>query len=153
MKKAASPSSPSVDLRARHLRVGWWALFLFVTLGLALEGFHGLKVRFYMDAGESTRRFMWTLAHAHGTLLALVNLGFASLLGRGEGKGSAGPAGAIASACLVTATLTLPTGFFLGGIGFYGGDPSVGIVLVPLGGLALVVGIFLAARIASRPPE
>jgi hypothetical protein len=131
-------------LRRRHLRFGWWALLAFLTLGIALESFHGFKARFYLDVPQSTRRLLWTLAHAHGTLLALVNIAFglsAAHLAAGAGRGLR-----LASASLVAAALLLPGGFFLGGVVFYGGDPGVGVLLVPLGALALLAGVFLAAR-------
>src|SRR5262245_7865048 len=60
-----------------HLLIGWWGLLVFLTMGLVLEGFHGFKVGFYLDVANETRRLLWTLAHAHGTLLALINIGFA----------------------------------------------------------------------------
>ena len=41
--------------------------------------------------------------------------------------------------------MLLPTGFFLGGIFIYGGDPGLGVLLVPIGGLLLVVAVFLIA--------
>ena len=37
-------------------------------------------------------------------------------------------------------------GFLLGGIQIYGGDPGIGIVLVPLGGLLLLYGVGATAR-------
>ena len=61
----------------RHMRFGWASLLAFLTLGLALEGLHGLKVGWYLDVASSTRRLMFTLGHAHGTLLALVNIAYA----------------------------------------------------------------------------
>ncbi|HEY8174006.1 MAG TPA: hypothetical protein VIH21_13040, partial [Dehalococcoidia bacterium] len=62
-----------MDYARRHLRFGWWSLFVFATLGLTLEALHGFKVRAYLDVSNDTRRLMWTLAHAHGTLLGLVH--------------------------------------------------------------------------------
>lgn len=50
----------------RHLRFGWWSLLFFLTFGLGLETLHGLKVGWYLDVENETRRLMWTLAHAHG---------------------------------------------------------------------------------------
>lgn len=49
---------------------------LFIVLGIALETMHAFKVGSYLNAGNEIRRLMWTLAHAHGTLLALVHLAF-----------------------------------------------------------------------------
>ena len=58
----------------RNLRFGWWSLLVFLSLGGVLETLHGFKVGWYVDVGNETRRLMFTLAHAHGTLLALVNI-------------------------------------------------------------------------------
>ena len=52
----------------------------------------------------------------------------------------------VASVCLRGATLLMPTGFFLGGLIVYSGDPGLGIILVPIGGLLLIVAVFLTAR-------
>ena len=49
-------------------------------LGVFLETLHGFKAGFYLDASSATRRLMWTLAHAHGTLLSLVHLALAAFL-------------------------------------------------------------------------
>ena len=132
------------DLVRRHLRLGWWCLLFFLTLGLLLEALQGFKIGFYMDLANATRRHVWTLAHAHGTLLGLVNLAFAmSLELFGDGRESwAG----LASAALVGATILLPGGFLLGGVVVYAGDPGLGVLLVPVGGALLVVAVFLAAR-------
>ena len=71
----------SVDYGRRHLRFGWWSLLLFATLGLVLESLQGFKVRAYLDVSNETRRLMWTLAHAHGTLGGLLHLGLAASVG------------------------------------------------------------------------
>ena len=46
----------------RHLAIGWWCLLLFLSLGIALESLHGLKLGWYLDVSNSTRRLMLTLA-------------------------------------------------------------------------------------------
>src|SRR6185436_19638209 len=74
---AAPLPVPLVPLIQRHLRVGWWTLLVFLTLGLVLESFHGFKVEAYLKVSNEIRRLMWTLAHAHGTLLGLINIAFA----------------------------------------------------------------------------
>jgi hypothetical protein len=135
-------NDPTV-LTKRHLRFGWWALLLFLTLGLGLEALHGFKVGLYLNVSNETRRLMWTLAHAHGTLLALVNLGFAFTV-RLIPEWTARERG-IASVCLRGATYLLPAGFFLGGTFIYSGDPGLGILLVPAGGLLLLAAAFLTA--------
>ena len=46
-------SDPLADLRLRiarrHHLIGWWALLLFLTLGIALETLHGFKIGFSID--------------------------------------------------------------------------------------------------------
>ena len=63
-----------MKLSNRHLSFGWWSLLGWLALGLGLEALHGFKTGWYLDVGNETRRLMFTLAHAHGTLLALINL-------------------------------------------------------------------------------
>jgi hypothetical protein len=58
----------------RHLRFGWWALFISLVVGVFLETLHGFKLGWYLDVNNDMRRLMFTLAHAHGALLALVNI-------------------------------------------------------------------------------
>lgn len=118
--------------------MGWTALAVFVTLGMLLEGMHGFKVGFYLDVDNSTRRLMWTLAHSHGTLLGLVNLAFAALF-RELALNRRWLA--TTSHLLVAATALMPSGFFLGGLRFHGGDPGLGVLLVPIGGAMLVVAL------------
>jgi hypothetical protein len=133
-----------MDYSRRHLRFGWWSLLLFATLGLVLESLHGFKVRAYLDVSNETRRLMWTLAHAHGTLLAVVHIVFGLVL---RGGSAAAPANdRLISTSLIAASVLLPGGFFLGGVVFYAGDPGVGVLLVPVGGVLLLVAIFSIAR-------
>jgi hypothetical protein len=115
-----------------------------------LESLHGFKVRAYLDVTNETRRLMWTLAHAHGTLLALVHLAFAASLPNltfGIGRLR------LASTSLIAASFLLPGGFFLGGIHFYEGDPGLGIILVPIGAvlLLLTAGLAALAAVPGRP--
>ena len=141
-RSGANPSAESQV--SRHDKLGWWALLVFLSLGILLESLHGLKVGFYLDVTNETRRHMWTLAHTHGTLLALINLVFASATRR---FGSWKPRSrALASTSLVIATLLLPSGFFLGGLFFHQGDPGLGILLVPCGALFLLLAVLLTAR-------
>jgi hypothetical protein len=127
-----------------HLRIAWVGLFAFATLGLALEGLHGFKSASYLGVGNETRRLMWTLAHAHGIGLSLVQIGFSvtsslcpelpdSLL-------------ALASRLLNSAFVLIPGGFLLGGIATYGGDPGIGVLLVPVGAVLLLAAVATVAR-------
>jgi hypothetical protein len=134
----------TLDYSRRHLQFGWRSLLLFATLGLVLETLHGFKVRAYLDVSNDTRRLMWTLAHAHGTLLAAINIMIGLTL-RGAAP-AAMPAARPISISLIAASLLLPGGFFLGGVGSYGGDPGLGVLLVPVGGILLLFALFSIAR-------
>jgi len=128
----------------RHLRIGWWSLLIFLTLGIVLESMHGFKVQWYLGEQNATRRLMFTLAHVHGTLLSLVHLGFATsnfILRKPPAKRSK----TIRSWLLSLATILMPGGFFLGGWKIFDGDPSLGVLLVPLGAACLFAAVFLQA--------
>ena len=136
-----------------HFRWGWSLLLLFLTLGLLLEALHGFKTGFYLDASSESRRLTWTLAHAHGTLLALVHLAFAAYLNTRVDW----PRGrlTLASRSLMGGSILLPMSFFLSGLYIYDGDPGLFIYLAPFGALLLFVAVFLIAvsAMASRPRE
>jgi hypothetical protein len=139
-----SPTETDTDYARRHLLVGWWSLFIFAVLGLVLESLHAFKVRAYLDVSNEARRLMWTLAHAHGALLSLVHIIYGLCLRAVPGLG--GRQRRLVSSCLIGATIALPGGFFLGGIAVYGGDPGIGVALVPLGASLLLIAIFFVAR-------
>jgi len=143
-----APSSLAVGYAQRHLRFGWWTLLAFLGLGLALELLHGFKVSWYLDVSMEPRRLMWTLAHAHGTLVALVNIAF----GLTVRALPATPAWIRrASPCLLSAAILLPGGFFLGGLSVHGGDPNPAVLVVPIGALLLIAGVaFTAVALRGR---
>ena len=127
----------------RHVRFGWWALLTFLSLGIVLESLHGFKVGWYTEVANETRRHLWTLAHAHGTLLALVNLVFGLTL---QARGA--PSGArlrMGSRCLLAGSVLIPLGFLLGGAFIYAGDPGLGILLLPFGAALLLVAVLIVA--------
>jgi hypothetical protein len=127
----------------RNLRFGWWSLLVFLSLGGGLEALHGFKIGWYVDVGNDMRRLMFTLAHAHGTALALVNIAAgltARIIPRLDFRGSV-------SFSLIWAGILFPLGFFLGGVVTYGGDPGLGIWLVPVAALLLFYSV---ASIAIR---
>ena len=139
-----SDSTTPLDYTQRHLRFGWWSILLFLTLGFTLELFHGFKVGMYLDVSNATRRLMWTLAHAHGTLLGMVHVIFGlSLRVLPELDSRRLP---LISFSLIGASVLLPGGFLLGGIAFYSGDPGLGIAVVPVGAALLLVAVLVIAR-------
>ena len=125
----------------RHLQVGWASLLLFATLGTLLELLHAFKVPWYLGVATESRRLLWTLAHAHGVALGLVNLALAAVCHR-----LPRPLHPAASASLVAGTILVPGGFFLGGLFVHGGDPGLGAVLIPPGALFVLVALALLVR-------
>ncbi len=135
----------SVDTRT--LRTGLWLLLVSLPLGLTFEALHALKVQVYL--GSALRRELWTLAHAHGNLLGILCLVMAVV-----GERCCADAGARRRMLLALrlGALLMPLGFFLGGVLNREGDPSPGIVLVPVGALFLLVALaraVLGPRAAS----
>src|SRR5438552_10941187 len=141
MKRPSKHASAGAQRADRNLRFGWWSLLVFLCVGAVLEALHGFKIGWYVDVGNETRRLMFTLAHAHGTLLALVNVA-AGLMVRMVERFELRPS---VSFALIWAAILLPGGFFLGGIVIYDGDPGLGVWLVPVGAALLFYSI---ARIA-----
>ena len=138
----------SIDAASRHFRWGWWGLFAFAVLGLVLESLNGLRVGWYLDVSNDTRRTMFRLAHAHGTLLSIINIVFALSLESRFGRDLR--SSKVPSACLLAALVLLPAGFFTGGLVIYDADPGLGIMLVPVGALLFIVGALLVARSSAR---
>lgn len=126
-------------------RLGWTLLGLFMAGGLALEALHGIKAPWYLE--HALRRELLVLAHAHGALLALVNLAFAAhagaLLVDARRRRLAG-------ATLRWGAILVPAGFLLGAIGAGETDPSLGILLTPIGALLLLHGVTACALGAWR---
>ena len=154
----SKPSKPRAPVRgdaavsvaadgAWHQRFGWWSLFVFAALGLALEFLHGFKIQAYLAVSNETRRLMWTLAHAHGALIGLIHVVFGVSLAGGQIEPRLSKR---ISWSLIAATVLLPGGFFAAGITFYSGDPGVGIAVVPAGAIALLVALFTLAQAAGR---
>jgi membrane protein DedA with SNARE-associated domain len=129
----------------KNLKFGWWSLLVFLSLGGILESLHGFKVGWYVDVGSDMRRLMFTLAHAHGTALALVNIA-AGLTARQTGL----QIRSSVAASLIWSGILFPLGFFLGGVVTYGGDPGLGIWLVPIAAVLLFYAVIRIALDLSR---
>ena len=143
-----APARPQTTQKKadRNLRFGWWSLLIFLLFGGALETLHGFKIGWYLDVGNEMRRLMFTLAHAHGTLLALVNIA-AGLTARSVARFDLRPS---ISSVLIWAAILLPVGFFLGGVVTYGGDPGLGVWLVPVGAILLFYSVVRIALDLSK---
>ncbi|MCB9882662.1 MAG: hypothetical protein H6832_12505 [Planctomycetes bacterium] len=122
---------------------GWYLLAISLPAGLTLEALHALKVQVYL--GSDMRRELWTLAHAHGNILGILCLVYAVVADRylrDEQNIAA------ISRWLRVGSALMPLGFFLGGVLNFEGDPSLGVLLVPIGGLCLLVALVRAALAA-----
>ena len=140
---AAEGASRDERLAQLHRRFGWTALLVWMSGGLALELFHGLKLGGYLL--DPLRRELLTLAHFHGALLAVVNLAYVRWA---EAPGLDPKQRRRASRALITGSVLLPLGFLLGGIRHYEGDPGLGIFLAPLGALLLLYAVVIQTRSA-----
>jgi hypothetical protein len=125
-------SDPAVR---KTLRAGWLLLAISLPFGVTLEALHAFKIPAYL--GNEMRREMWRLAHAHGTLLGVVCLVFAALA---EAHVAEGLRPSVARQ-IRWGALLMPLGFFLGGILNSEGDPSLGVLLTPIGALLLIVAL------------
>ena len=133
----------------RHLRLSLALAALFLAMGLWLEAMIGLRVRGWID--DPLRREFLRLGHAHGGLLALLNLGLGLAL---ERLATPEPwARVIRPAALIGAAL-VGGGFVAGGLLHGPTDPGLPVLVVPAGALmllgALVAGALL--RPGDRPP-
>ncbi|MBP88250.1 MAG: hypothetical protein CMJ64_16285 [Planctomycetaceae bacterium] len=142
-KVADSSDASAAQVAQFHWQVGWWSLLAFLSLGIVLETLHGFKVGWYLDVSMESRRLMWTLAHTHGTLISLIHLAFAAACQLHPFN--AGRQRTTASNCLLGAGILMPLGFFVGGLNVYEGDPGLGVLLVPPGGLLLFIAVLMTA--------
>lgn len=125
-----------------QLRAGLWALAVSTLLGLVLEVLHAFKLGLYLDVGNETRRLLWRLAHAHGTLLGMLNIGYA-LVVRAFPKIEDELAGRL----LLWALWLMPLGFLAGGAFARGADPGASVSVAAAGGIALLIALL---RLALR---
>jgi hypothetical protein len=141
--------SPSHDPTIRPTRLprtlGWGGLTAWAALGLGLEAAHGLKLSAYLD--DDLTRLLLTLAHAHGVALSLLLVVFAH-----AGAPLLAKSDAWTSRLLASATIAIPSGFALSAIGHPESDPGLAILIVPIAGLALVIGLARVAIASWRSP-
>jgi hypothetical protein len=142
MVKKQSGDSKASRWQGAMLFHGWLGVTLWLTFGLLLESLMAYKTAAYL--GDATRRELFRLAHAHGTLLHVLLI-VAALSGSREYI----QIPRSARAALRIGVLTLPIGFLLAGMWHPEGDPGIAIWLVPAGALLVIFGGF-ATALASR---
>ncbi len=141
-EKPPSPRARVSSFITTHVLWGVSGLFLYALLGVGLEFLLAYKVPAFVDVASSERRLLFRLAHAHGTLLSLLQLGFAFILTQKK-TSTIGRRLRLASGALSAGTLLIPAGFFLGGLDARSGDPGLLVALVPGGAFLLLVGLGL----------
>ncbi len=122
---------------------GFLSLFLWTSLGFALEAAHAFKLSSYLDQPQKRELLVW--GHAHGVGLALTLLVYAAL-------GAELPT-RHAGKLLRFGASAMPLGFVLSIFYTSESDPGPAIWLVPVGALCLLLGLLeltLAAHSEAR---
>jgi hypothetical protein len=131
VKTQNKTEAPAAEGRARiHARFGWTLFFVALAFGSVLETLEGF--RWMALVSDPWKQRLWSLAHFHGAALGLLNLVYvqwADTPALGEGRRK------VASRMLMVGSVAMPLGFLLGGIAHPEGDPSIGILLSPVGAL------------------
>ncbi len=132
--------------QTRARRFGWASLAVWATLGLGLEAAHGFKLAAYLN--DELARTLLRLGHAHGVGLSLVVLlyGVSAVPHLHVAPGRAPLSGKL----LRVAAVLMPLGFALSAFGHPEGDPSIAVLLVPIGALSLLGALAGIVRHAFR---
>jgi chromate transport protein ChrA len=115
---------------------------------VVLELLHGFKVQAYLAVSNESRRLMWTLAHAHGVLLAVINIILASRLD--AGRLSTRNISRVSIALLV-ASLLLPADFSQPVSLFTRAILVLAWSSWPVGAVLLLIALFTIACEQGRP--
>ena len=133
----------------RHLRLSIALAALFLAMGLWLEAMIGLRMTGWVD--DPLRREFLRLGHAHGGLLALLNLGLGLAMDR---LGTPAAWAATIRAAAWSGALLVGAGFVAGGLLHGPTDPGLPILVVPAGALMLLGSLVAVAllRPGDRTP-
>jgi hypothetical protein len=142
----AKDKKPSSTWTKPLLVQGWVSLAVWMTIGLLLEGLLGYKIPTYLN--DPQRRELFRLAHAHGTLLAIVLILTALCVINFEIALSRAPRLALQ----IGATL-MPLGFLLAGVWHTESDPGLAIWLVPIAALMIIFGAIAMAMACINQGE
>lgn len=130
-----------------HARFGWTLLLVAMLFGAVMETLEGF--RWAPLVGDAWRQRLWSLAHFHGAALGLVNLVYVQWA---DARALAEGSRVRASRMLLLGSASLPLGFLLGGIGHPEGDPSLGILLAPVGALLVLYTVATQTYAVWRGP-
>lgn len=129
-----------------HLRASLWSLAAFLAMGMWLEAMFGLRVSGVLD--DPLRREFLRLGHAHGGLLALVNLAVAWAL---ERLRTPAPWASRIRLASWSGAVLVGVGFVGGGLWHGPTDPGPLVLMVPAGALMLVASLVATAMV--RPAD
>ncbi len=124
------------------MRASLALLALFLASGLWLEAMIGLRAGGWVD--DPLRREFLRLGHAHGALLALVNLALAWAMTKLQTPERW--ARRVRAAAWVGA-LAVGVGFFGGGLWHGAADPGPLVLIVPAGAMMLLGGCVAVAMV------
>ncbi|CAN5166553.1 hypothetical protein BH20VER2_BH20VER2_07860 [soil metagenome] len=141
---ASAAAAPPAYAGTVLLRQGWISLALWISFGILLEGFNAFRSPAYLD--EATRRDLFRLAHAHGTLLNMVLL-LAAVCARLD-LIRIRP---MTSLGLSLSVILLPAGFFFAGLFRIRDEPGFTILLVPVGAVLLLASaVYICLTLPRR---
>ncbi|MBA2430642.1 MAG: hypothetical protein H0V56_00830 [Chthoniobacterales bacterium] len=141
---ASAAAAPPAYAGTALLRQGWISLALWISFGILLEGFNAFRSPAYLD--EATRRDLFRLAHAHGTLLNMVLL-LAAVCARLD-LIRIRP---MTSLGLSLSVILLPAGFFFAGLFRIRDEPGLTILLVPVGAVLLLASaVYICLTLPRR---
>ena len=129
---------------SRHLRASLLLIAVFLSVGMILEAMHGVRSAGIMT--DPIAREFLRLGHAHGGLLALLNLGIAWAMGRLQTPDRWAAKVRLAS---LLGALVVGMGFIGGGLWHGPTDPGPLVLAVPAGALMLLAS--LLAVVLVRP--
>ncbi len=126
--------------REAHLRWSLGLLALFLASGLWLEAMFGLRATGWVD--DPLRREFLRLGHAHGGLLALVNLALSFAMAR---LGTPDLWARRVRPAALAGALLVGLGFVGGGLWHAATDPGPLVLLVPAGAMTLLACLVAVA--------
>jgi len=130
-----------------HLRASLVVLAVFLCTGLLLEALLGLRSSAWLD--DTLRRELLRLGHAHGGLLALLNLGLAWAL---ERLGTPAVWARRVRLGALVGALAVGLGFIGGGLWHGPTDPGPLVLVVPAGALLLLSSVLAVALLRASEP-
>ncbi len=144
--KIAKDKKPTSAWIKPLLVQGWVSVAVWMTVGLLLEGLLGYKIPGYLN--DPQRRELFRLAHAHGTLLAMLLIVAALCAKNFEIDLSRAP-----RLALQIGAVLMPVGFLLAGIWHTESDPGLAIWMVPVAALIIIFGAIAMAMACINQSE